>query len=50
MILQRQSDDWDWSPIEIASKIEKNRICSICRESFTSAKKVKQHKKIAHSY
>jgi len=50
MTIQKTNQDWDWNPVEVADKVEKNRICSICQVRFTSAKRVKKHKRYAHSY
>ena len=52
MTIQVRKDDWNWAQDrkEINNRLEKNRVCDICLQSFTSAKKVKAHKRKEHAY
>jgi hypothetical protein len=52
MTLQSQFDDWDWREVykNFRSKIERNKVCLICKMRFESAKAVKKHKRLVHAY
>lgn len=50
MTTQVQKDDWDFDKEKIKARLERNRVCPICKESFRSAKRVRTHKEDVHSY
>lgn len=50
MTTQTTNQGWDWDKEKIEARVARNRICDICKQSFKSAKRVKQHKKRTHAY
>ena len=50
LTIQPTHHDFDWNPVKIADRVERKRICPICKVHFASIKKLKKHKRYQHSY